>query len=192
MYAKRTQPFPELSRDPVAVAEFFDLTLRLFLRHVVGVSSDLHSDGVASACDVAGVSRPVLAYFAPVETHRRGFASAYACMDPASFPGVHACKCLQSQIYLQCMCLMSTNLCGMLAVGVGVGPSRGYFGRNPRKVLETAQAMGPKAIEGLLSRFRWCPRGWIFDRSFMDLNPAPNANIPKSWLDLLKRSSSQH
>ena len=54
------------------MAEFFDLTLRLFLRHVVGVSSDLHADGVASACGVGGVFGPVLAYFAPVETQGRG------------------------------------------------------------------------------------------------------------------------
>ena len=43
-----------VARDPVAMAEFFDLTLRLFLRHVVGVSSDLHADAVASACGVGG------------------------------------------------------------------------------------------------------------------------------------------
>ena len=61
-----------VARDPVAMAEFFDLTLRLFLRHVVGVSSDLHADGVASACGVGGVFGPVLAYFAAVETQGRG------------------------------------------------------------------------------------------------------------------------
>ena len=61
-----------VARDPVAMAEFFDLTLRLFLRHVVGVSSDLHADGVASACGVGGVFGPVLAYFGPVETQGRG------------------------------------------------------------------------------------------------------------------------
>ena len=61
-----------VARDPVAMAEFFDLTLRLFLRHVVGVCPELQADGVASACGVGGVFGPVLAYFGPVETQGRG------------------------------------------------------------------------------------------------------------------------
>ena len=57
-----------VARDPVAMAEFFDMILRLFLHHVVGVSPDLHADGVASSCGVGGVFGPVLAFFGPVET----------------------------------------------------------------------------------------------------------------------------
>ena len=44
-----------VARDPVAMAEFFDLTLKLFLRDVLGVSDTLSADGVASACGVGGV-----------------------------------------------------------------------------------------------------------------------------------------
>ena len=38
------------------------------------------------------------------------------------------------------------------------------FCRNHRKSVETAQPMRQKAIQGLLSRFRWSPRGRIFGR----------------------------
>ena len=51
----------------------------------------------------------------------------------------------------------------------------GYFGRNHRKWLETAQPTRQKAIQGLLSRFRWSPRPSIFDGFFADLNRALSA-----------------
>ena len=49
------------ARDPVAVAEFFDLTLRLFIRNVLGVSDQLSADGIASSCSASGVFGPVQA-----------------------------------------------------------------------------------------------------------------------------------
>ena len=59
--------------------------------------------------------------------------------------------------------------------GSGVGPPRGYFGRNRRKWLETAQPMRQKAIQSLLSRFRWSPGPSIFDGFLADLNRALSA-----------------
>ena len=38
------------------------------------------------------------------------------------------------------------------------------FGRNRRKSVETAQPMRQKAIQSLLSQFRWSPRSLIFGR----------------------------
>ena len=40
----------------------------------------------------------------------------------------------------------------------------GIFCRNRRKLLEMARTHRQKAIQGLLSRFRWSPGGRIFDR----------------------------
>ena len=40
----------------------------------------------------------------------------------------------------------------------------GYFGRNRRKSVETAQPIRQKAVQGLLTRFRWSPTDWIFGR----------------------------
>ena len=40
----------------------------------------------------------------------------------------------------------------------------GFFGRNRRIWLETSQPTPQKAIQGLLSRFRWSPGGLIFGR----------------------------
>ena len=56
-----------------------------------------------------------------------------------------------------------------------VGPRRGDFGRIRRKCLETAQAVHQKAIQDLLSRFRWSPTTSIFDGMLVDLNQALSA-----------------
>ena len=42
----------------------------------------------------------------------------------------------------------------------------GFFGRNRRKLFETAQPMCQKAIQGLLSRFRWSPTTFHFRQIF--------------------------
>ena len=49
------------------------------------------------------------------------------------------------------------------------------FGRNRRKWLETSQPMRQKAIQDLLSRFRWSPTISIFDGFLTDLNRALSA-----------------
>ena len=54
-------------------------------------------------------------------------------------------------------------------------PPRGYFDRNRRMWLETAQPTRQKAIQGLLSRFRRSPGPWIFDGFFANLNRALSA-----------------
>ena len=59
--------------------------------------------------------------------------------------------------------------------GVPRRSPEGYFGRNRRKWLETAQPTRQKAIQGLLSRFRWSPGPSIFDRFWADLNRALSA-----------------
>ena len=56
---------------------------------------------------------------------------------------------------------------------------RGYFGRNRRRRLETAQPMRQKAIQGLLSRFRWSRTTSIFDGFWADLNRALSALFSK-------------
>ena len=60
-----------VARDPVGQALVFDLMLKLFLQHVLGVSPEMHADGVASAGGF-GVFGPVQAYFGPVESQGRG------------------------------------------------------------------------------------------------------------------------
>ena len=64
-----------VARDPVAQAIFFDLMLRLFLEHVLGVvphgSSSHVSDGVA-ASGAASAFGVVRAYLGPVETQGWG------------------------------------------------------------------------------------------------------------------------
>ena len=51
----------------------------------------------------------------------------------------------------------------------------GGLGRNRRIWLETSQPMRQKAIQGLLSRFRWSPGPSIFDGFLADLNQALSA-----------------
>ena len=60
-----------------------------------------------------------------------------------------------------------------------VGPQRKYFGRNHRKWLETAQPMRQKAIQGLLSRFRWSPITSIFEGFLVVLNRTLSALFSK-------------
>ena len=50
-----------------------------------------------------------------------------------------------------------------------------YFGRSRSIWLEAAEPMRQKAIQGLLSRFRWSPTTSIFDGFFADLNRALSA-----------------
>ena len=71
-----------------------------------------------------------------------------------------------------------------------VGPPRGYFGRNRRKWLETAQPMRQKAIQGLLSRFRWSPTTSIFDGFLADLNRALSALFFKIRLQKIENPPS--
>ena len=59
--------------------------------------------------------------------------------------------------------------------GPRIGPPRGYFGRNLRKPLETAQPLRQKAIQDLLSRSRWLWTTSIFHRFLADLNRALSA-----------------
>ena len=67
-----------------------------------------------------------------------------------------------------------TGLRGLKGVPASV-PQGGYFGRNRRKSVETAQPMRQKAIQGLLSRFRWSRTTSIFDVSLPVLNRALSA-----------------
>ena len=64
-----------VARDPAAQAIFFDLMLRMFLEHVLGVlphgSSSHVSDGVA-ASGAVGAFGCVRAYLGPIETQGRG------------------------------------------------------------------------------------------------------------------------
>ena len=55
----------------------------------------------------------------------------------------------------------------------------GFFGGNPRKWLEPAQPTRQKAIQGLLSRFRWSPTTSIFDGFLADSNQALSALFSK-------------
>ena len=63
--------------------------------------------------------------------------------------------------------------------GPRAGPTREYFRRNHQKMVETAQPMRQKAVQGLLSRFRWSPGPLIFDRFWADLNRALSALFSK-------------
>ena len=74
--------------------------------------------------------------------------------------------------------------------GSGVGPPRGYFGRNPRIWLETGQPMRQKAIQGLLSRFRRSPGPLIFDGFLADLNRALSALFSKIGPQKIENSPS--
>ena len=61
-----------VARDPVSQALFFDLMVKLFLEHVLGVDmQQRHADGVASSGGL-GLFGCVLAFFGPVETQGRG------------------------------------------------------------------------------------------------------------------------
>ena len=61
-----------VARDPVSQALFFDLMVKLFLQHVLGVDLDReHADGVASS-GAPGLFGCVQAFFGPVETQGRG------------------------------------------------------------------------------------------------------------------------
>jgi len=69
-----------VAADPVSQAIFFDIMMKLFLLHVVGVDiSDArwqYVDGVASATFI-GIFGVVVAYFAPIETQGRGGLHAH-------------------------------------------------------------------------------------------------------------------
>ena len=66
-----------VAADPVSQAIFFDLMLRLFLKHVLGVNIDrLEKDGVASEYG-RGVLGVVLAFLGPIETQGRGGLHAH-------------------------------------------------------------------------------------------------------------------
>lgn len=61
-----------VARDPVSQALFFDLMVKLFLQHVLGVDLDReHADGVASS-GAPGLFGCVQAFFGLVETQGRG------------------------------------------------------------------------------------------------------------------------
>ena len=90
----------------------------------------------------------------------------------------------------QCTCVPRLRIfCTALNKGAigpkgvkGGSPRRspeGYFGRNRRIWLETAQPTRQKAIQGLLSHFRWSPGPSIFDGFLADLNRALSALFSK-------------
>ena len=77
--------------------------------------------------------------------------------------------------------LLGTRAIGPKGVKGGVlrRSPEGYFGRNRSIWLETAQPMRQKAIQSLLSRFRWSPTTSIFDGFLADLNRALSALFSK-------------